>query len=119
VTMKATLLRFGRIEVEGQQFDHDVVIEAGRVRKRVKKPSKVYRAQYGHTPLSTEEQIPWGGKQLIVGTGTYGSLPLMPAVYEEAERRGVEILVLATTEACGLIQQREATDVYAVLHVTC
>ena len=117
--MKAKLLGFGRIEIEGQQFDHDVVIDAGKLRKRRNKPSKPYRAQYGHTPLSAEEAVPWGGKQLIVGTGTYGSLPIMPAVREEAERRGVEIVGLATEEACELIRERKAKEVYAILHVTC
>ena len=117
--MKAKLLGFGRIEIEGQQFDHDVVIDAGKLRKRRNKPSKPYRAQYGHTPLSAEEAVPWGGKQLIVGTGTYGSLPIMPAVREEAERRGVEIVALATEEACELILERKAKEVYAILHVTC
>lgn len=117
--MDAKLLGFGRIEIEGQQFDHDVVIEAGEVRKRLKKPSKMYREQYGHTPLSAEEALPWGGKQLIVGTGTYGSLPIMPAVGEEAQRRGVEVVALATDEACELIRGRKAKEVYAVLHITC
>ncbi len=117
--MKAKSLGFGRIEIEGRQFDCDVVIDAGTVRKRRKKPSQPYRSQYGHTPLSAEEAVPWGGKQLIVGTGTYGSLPIMPAVYEEAERRGVEIVALATEEACELIRGRKAKEVYAILHVTC
>jgi hypothetical protein len=117
--MKAEFLGFGRIELDGQLFDHDVVIDAGKVRKRRKKPSKPYRAEYGHTPLSAEERIPWGGKRLIVGTGTYGSLPIMAAVYEEAERHGVEIVPLPTEEACSLIREHEATEVYAVLHVTC
>ena len=117
--MKATLLGFGRIEIEGRQYDRDLVIDAGTVRTRVKKPSKPYRAQYGHTPLSAEERIPWGGTQLIVGTGTYGSLPIMPAVYEEAERRGVEIVALATEEACRLIRERQAKEIFAIVHVTC
>ena len=45
------------------------LIEAGRVRKRKKKPSKAHREAYGHTPLSADEKLPWGGKRLIVGTG--------------------------------------------------
>ena len=117
--MEAKLLGFGLIEIEGRQFDHDLVIDAGRLLKRRKKPSQPYRSQYGHTPLSAGEQIPWGGKQLIVGTGTYGSLPIMPAVYDEAKRRGVEIVALPTEEACGLIRGRKAKEVYAILHVTC
>jgi hypothetical protein len=42
--MQVRLLRFGSIEVEGRQYDNDIVIEGGRVRKRKKKPSKPYRA---------------------------------------------------------------------------
>jgi hypothetical protein len=117
--MKVKFLGFGRVEIEGHEFDHDVVIDAGQVRARKKKASKAYREQYGHTPLSIEEEIPWGGKELIVGMGTYGSLPIMPAVYAEAERRGVEIVALVTGEACELIRERQPKDVYALLHVTC
>ena len=38
--MQVRLLRFGSIEVEGRQYNNDIVIEGGRVRKRKKKPSK-------------------------------------------------------------------------------
>ena len=88
--MKARWIRFGEIEVEGERYTDDVVIDGGRVTKRVKKPSKRYRDRYGHTPLSAKESIPWGGKRLIIGTGESGSLPIMPDVWAEAERRGVD-----------------------------
>ena len=117
--MDAKLTAFGEIEIDGERYDHDVVIEAGEVRKRAKKASKVFREQYGHTPLSVEEEIPWGGKQLIVGTGMYGSLPVMPEVHEEAKRRGTEIVVLQTKDACRLLYKLKKKDIYAILHVTC
>ena len=50
-----------------------MVIDRGDVRKRIKKPSKPHRAIYGHTPLSADEDIPWSGSQLIIGTGHWGS----------------------------------------------
>src|SRR3990172_7694273 len=53
--VRAKLLSFGSIEVEGQRYDHDVVIDRGEVRKRHKGPSKALRAGYGHTPLSAAE----------------------------------------------------------------
>jgi hypothetical protein len=34
--MKARLVRFGEIEVEGERYTHDVVIDGGKVRKRKK-----------------------------------------------------------------------------------
>lgn len=117
--MKARWIAFGEIEVEGRRYTHDVVIEAGEVAKRRMKPSKPYRAEFGHTPLSADERIPWGGGRLIVGTGESGALPILPAVWAEAERRGVELVSAPTAEALRLIGDVDAGDVYAILHVTC
>ena len=117
--MKASWIAFGEIEIEARRYTHDVVIEAGRVEKRRKKPSKRYRDEFGHTPLSVEERIPWGGSRLIVGTGESGSLPLMPAVWAEADRRGVEIVAVPTEEALRLLRDVDAEDAYAIVHVTC
>ncbi len=117
--MKIRLVAFGEIEIDGERYDHDVVIEAGQVSKRAKKASKPFRDQYGHTPLSVHEAIPWGGRQLIVGTGMHGSLPITPEVREEASRRRIEIVALPTREACRLICGRKKKEIYAVLHATC
>src|SRR5437868_11504158 len=90
--MKARLIKFGEIEVEGKRYTHDVVIDGGKVRKRKKGPSKQFREKFGHTPLSAGEEIPWGGKRLIVGTGAHGALPVMDEVLAEAKRRGIEVI---------------------------
>jgi hypothetical protein len=117
--VKAKFVRFGEVRIEGQRYDHDVVIDAGRIRRRRKGPSKALREQYGHTPLSVDEDIPWGGRRLIVGTGDDGSLPVATDVYAEAKRRGIELEVLPTPDACRLLADLMPEDVYAVLHVTC
>ena len=117
--MKAQLIAFGAIEIAGQRYDHDVVIDGGKVRKRVKKASKAYRAADGHTPLSLAENLPWGGHQLIVGTGMYGRLPVLPEVSQEAARRKIELVVVPTEAACRLLADQKDQDIYAVLHVTC
>jgi hypothetical protein len=117
--MKAQLIAFGSIEIDGRKYDHDVVIDQGAVRKRVKKPSKPQRGRYGHTPLSVGEEIPWDGNRLIVGTGAYGSLPITPELSQEAARRGVELVAIPTADACGLIAGLDRRDVNAILHVTC
>jgi hypothetical protein len=117
--MKARWIAFGEIEIEGRRFTFDVVIDAGRVEKRRKKPSKPWRGEFGHTPLSAKERIPWGSSRLVVGTGESGSLPIMPAVWAEAERRGIEIVAVPTEEALRLLRDVVANDVYAIVHVTC
>ena len=117
--MKARLIAFGELEIEGVLYDHDVVIDGGHIRRRRKGPSKPLRDRYGHTPLSVAEDIPWGGERLIIGTGADAALPVAPEVYEEARRRGIAVDALATHDACRLLADCTARDVHAVLHVTC
>jgi hypothetical protein len=116
--MDAKLVSFGEIEIDGQRFTHDVVVEGEQVRKRRKGPSKVYRERYGHTPLSVDEAIPWSVARLVIGTGASGQLPVMDEVFAEGERLGVEIVVVPTTEACELMREGGPRTA-AILHVTC
>jgi hypothetical protein len=117
--MKATLIAFGLLEIDGVRFDRDVVIERGRVRKRDKKASKPLRDRYGHTPLSLLEPIPWRCRRLIVGSGADGALPIEDAVFDEAVRRGVELVAVPTVEACELLADADLATTNAILHVTC
>ena len=117
--MKMRMQTFGEIEVEDERYDHDLVIEQGGVRKRSNKPSKAYRARYGHTPLSAEEAIPWRGKKLFVRTGMYGKLPIMSELYAAAEKKGIEVVARPTPEICGMLQELKPKDINAILHATC
>ncbi len=117
--MKAKLVAFGELQIEGERYTCDVVIEGGRIRRRRKGPSKPLRDQFGHTPLSVAEDIPWGGQRLIVGTGADGMLPMTPQVLDEAQRRGIAVDALPTRDACRLLADLKPRDVYAILHVTC
>jgi hypothetical protein len=110
-------LSFGSIRIDGITYEHDVLIDRGKVRKRKKKPSKKFRETFGHTPVSTEEKIPWKCKKLVIGTGT-GALPVMEEVKKEAERRDVELLILPTAEAIEELR-KSPEDTNAILHVTC
>ena len=87
---------FGRIRIDGVTYEHDVVIERGEVRKRKKKPSKELRDTDGHTPLSSKEEIPWGCRRLVVGTGMHAALPMTDELKRHAKRRKVELVILPT-----------------------
>jgi hypothetical protein len=117
--MKVRLIKFGEIEVEEKRYTHDVVIDGGKVRKRKKGPSKQVREKFGHTPLSVGEEIPWGGKQFIVGTGAHGALPVMDEVLAEAKGRGIELIAAPTVEVCRLLEDVTKGQAYAILHCTC
>src|SRR6516165_3791437 len=115
--MRFEKFSFGSIRIDGVTYEHDVVIDRGEIRKRKKKPSKRFRGEFGHTPLSLEEEIPWACRRLVIGTGT-GALPVMEAVKDEARRRKIKLLILPTVEAIEEMKQHP-TDTNAVLHVTC
>jgi len=110
--------RFGSLTIDGVTYERDVVIDRGQVRKRKKKPSKKFREEFGHAPISVEEKIPWKCERLVIGTGTNGSLPVMEEVRREAHRRNVELVILPTEEAIeSLAKLPQGTN--AILHVTC
>jgi hypothetical protein len=108
---------FGSICINGMSYDHDVVIDRGKVRKRDKKPSKKFRDDFGHTPLSIEEEIPWKCNRLVIGTGG-GALPVMKEVKREARQREIELIIVPTEQAIQVLKDG-SQDTNAILHVTC
>jgi hypothetical protein len=116
--MRLSDFSFGSLRVDGVTYDHDLIIDRGKIRKRKKSASKGFRGAYGHTPLSTAEDIPWRCRRLVIGTGAYAALPVMPQVRQEAQRRNVDLVVLPTAEAIDVLRT-SATDTNAVLHLTC
>lgn len=116
--MKIESFSFGRIQIDGKKYEHDVVIDRGKIGKRDKKPSKSLPEQSGHTPLSAREAIPWNCRRLIIGTGAYGSLPVRDDVAHEAAKRHIELVRLPTKEAIAVVNEGDP-ETNAVLHVTC
>jgi hypothetical protein len=116
--MRFTGYSFGSIQVDGVTYDHDLIIDRGKIRKRKKAGSRKFRDAYGHTPLSVAEDIPWRCRRLVIGTGADGALPVMQEVRDEARRREIDLVVLPTAEAvCALT--KAAADTNAILHLTC
>jgi len=50
--MRFTDYSFGSIRIDGVTYDHDLIIDHGKIRKRKKAASRKFRGSYGHTPLS-------------------------------------------------------------------
>ena len=109
---------FGSFKIDGVNYTKDVVLDRGVLRKRKKKPSRQFREQFGHTPLTLREDIPWECKRLVIGTGMEGRLPVMDEVVAEAARRGVEVVLCPTPETVQLLANNSA-DTNAILHLTC
>ena len=116
--MRFTGYSFGSIMVDGVTYEHDLVIDRGKIRKRKKVASRKFRGAYGHTPLSAAEDIPWRCRRLVIGTGADGALPVMAQVRDEARRRKVDLVVLPTADAIGTLAKGQA-DTNVILHLTC
>src|SRR5262249_48315157 len=114
--MRIDTFSFGSIQIDDITYEHDIVIDRGEIRKRKKRRSRKWKDEYGHTPLSAEEEIPWKCRRLVVGTGAYGRLPVMNDVKLEAERRKIELLLLPTAEAITKLNQ-DMDQTNAILHV--
>lgn len=117
--MHVDSFEFGRITIDGVSYDHDVVIEQGTIRKRRKGPSRPRKDEFGHTPLTAAEKIPWRARRLWIGTGAHGGLPVTGELREEARRRGVEVLDKPTPELVRLINRGLPAETNVILHVTC
>jgi hypothetical protein len=116
--MKWGKCKLGSLKIDGEKHTKDVILDRGELRRRRKKPSKEFRDQFGHTPVSLKEEIPWECKRLVIGTGIFGNLPVMEEVKADAQKRGVELVVCPTPEAIQGLKENPP-DTNAILHVTC
>jgi hypothetical protein len=114
--MEINRLSFGTITIDGETYSKDIVISRGEVKKRKKGESKKFRDEFGHTPLSADENIPWNCKHLIIGTGHSSALPVMEEVYKKARKKGVKITEMSTPDA---VKHVNDPDTNLILHLTC
>jgi len=114
--MNVNDISFGTINIDGENYNKDLIIDNGVIKKRDKEVSKKYAAKYGHTPLSVDENIPWNCRRLIVGTGQSSALSVMEEVRDLAVQMGVELKLMSTPEAVKHIND---PDTNFILHLTC
>ena len=112
-------IKFGEITIDGTVYDHDIVIDNYKVRKRKKGPSKSKKGKYGHTPLTHREEIPWDCKVLVIGIGMSERLPVTKKFKEVAEQKGVELILKSTPEAIKYYNENADENMNAIFHITC
>jgi hypothetical protein len=112
--------KFGSITIEGDLFDHDVVIRLdGKVKKRKKKLSKsVYGTSHKVSLEEAEHIFEHGAKLLIVGAGQSGCVELSEEAAEFFRNHGCAVNLLSTPEALVAWNKAEGA-VIAMFHVTC
>ncbi len=112
--------KFGSITVDGETYEHDVLIRLNcEVNKRKKKLSK---AVYGTSHVISADEARYvyeeGAQRLVVGTGQHGLVELSDEAAEYFKTQHCQVELLPTPEA---IRAWNATEgaVIGLFHVTC
>lgn len=119
-------ISFGSITIDGERYDHDVVIFPSGVRKRKKWITKEkHGTSHKFTRGEMREYLDRIDSEnidlIIVGTGLYGRLGLLDEAKELLEEREIKAIELKTPEAAKRFEEgKEAKDrKIGIFHVTC
>jgi hypothetical protein len=120
--MKPTInsTRFGSITIEGEIYDHDVLIRLdGKVSKRKKKLSK---AIYGTSHMISFDEAKYifeeKAERLIIGTGQTGMVTLSDEAADYFRKHQCDVQLLPTPDAVGVWNKSDGETI-ALFHVTC
>ena len=111
---------FGSITIDGQTFDHDVVMQrSGKIIKRKKSLSKKH---FGTSHTLSKEEIEFifeaDCESLIIGTGQYGRVKLSAEAADFLKEKHCQIKTAPTPQAIELFNS-DTTKKIGLFHVTC
>ena len=111
---------FGFITINGETFEHDVIIRlSGEIVKRKKKLSKkVYGTSHTLSLAEAEYVYEDGCEMLIVGTGQQGILKLSPEAAAFFEQQGCKVILKPTPKAIRKFNAATGPKI-GLFHVTC
>ncbi|HDS08930.1 MAG TPA: hypothetical protein ENN73_01770 [Firmicutes bacterium] len=114
--MKINAYSFGKIKIDGTEYNSDIIILKESV------ISNWWRKE-GHKLFISDikdifkEETP---DLFIIGTGAYGALTVQKETADYLKREGIEFKILKTGDAVDLYNQdSEEKLVFAALHLTC
>jgi len=114
--MQITEYTFGRITINGETYQTDVIITPQDVKDN-------WRRKVGHNlaiedladVMTTKPEI------VIIGSGYYGRMRIPQATRDYLEEQGIQLVVAKTAEAIDRFNhlQQECARIVAALHLTC
>ncbi len=111
---------FGSITVEGEPFNHDILISLeGQITKRKKKLSKqVYGTSHILSIAEAEHVYQEGAEQLIFGSGQFDNCKLSEEAEAFFKEKNCEVKILPTEEAVKAWNEAKG-KVIGLFHITC
>jgi hypothetical protein len=111
---------FGSVTVDGQRFEHDIIIRlSGKVKKRKKKLSS---ALYGTSHIISMDEAKQvyqkGAERLLVGAGQFGLVELSAEAAAYFDEQGCRVDLWPMKEAIKAWNEAQGA-VLGLFHVTC
>jgi hypothetical protein len=112
--------RFGSVTIDGQVYEHDVLIRlGGKVEKRKKKLSKaVHGTSHIISSAEAKHVHQRGAALLLIGAGQDGTVTLSEEAAAYFERHRCQVRLLPTPEVIEAWNQADGA-VIGLVHVTC
>ncbi|MBC7187071.1 MAG: Mth938-like domain-containing protein [Calditrichaeota bacterium] len=114
--MRVESYRFGQIVIDGATYDRDLIIRPGGI-----VPDWWRKEGHKLQPVDIEEVLRSDKPELlIVGTGKYGLMRVLPETVQLLREHGVELVAARTDEAVEKFNAVAGTKrVVAAFHLTC
>ncbi len=111
---------FGSITIEGETFEHDILIRLnGDVKKRKKKLSKKYYGSSHKISLEEAEYVyDKGAEKLLIGSGQTGMVNLSDEAVDFFNKKSCEVDLKPTGSAIKMWNEEEGS-VIGLFHITC
>ena len=112
---------FGWIDIDEKRISHDILIRLdGEVTKRKKKLSKeVYGTSHTISLAEAEYLYEEGAQGLLIGAGQFGRVRLSPEATIFFEEKGCPVIILPTSQAVKIWNEREEEKILGLFHITC
>jgi hypothetical protein len=106
--------RFGRIVIDGESHDRDVILLPDRVLRG-------WWRKEGHVlhPDDLKPVFDAAPEVLVVGQGAHGRMRVTSETRAALRKAGIELIILSTEEACETYNRAREKRVAAALHLTC
>ena len=114
--MRIDSYKFGEIVIDGQAYERDLLILADRV------ADGWWRVEGHKLALADLEAVLADPPEvLVVGTGRYGRLAVLPETQQALAAQDVELVARPTKAACQTFNEMASAGrrVMAALHLTC
>lgn len=111
---------FGWVEIDGQRYEHDVLIRlGGKIKRRKKKLSKrIYGTSHTISLDEAQHIFEDGATVLIIGSGQYGNVHLSSEAEQYFQERQCHVRLLPTPDAIAAWNEAPTTAI-GLFHVTC